>query len=54
MLMGADAIAGAPVARRIGVSTENRKLGSGAGTGAGGRGLSCVLEDKKGGILGVD
>lgn len=54
MLTGADAIVGAPVARRIGVSTEKGKLGSSAGTGAGGRGLWCLLEDKKGGILGVD
>lgn len=53
MLTGADAIVGALVAGRMGVSTGNRELGSSAGTGAGGRGLSCLLEDKRGGILGV-
>lgn len=51
MLTGVAAIVGTLVAKGNSVSTENGKLGSTGDTGARGGGL---LENKKGGILGMD
>lgn len=54
LLTGVDATVGTLVAKRDAVSIHNGKLGSTEDTGAGGRGLQCLFENKKGGVLRVE